>query len=600
VLLIWNGFSALATVYNSDGSAADIQRIHDSLAQDGDTITIPAGTFNWTQTVTISKGISLIGRTTTDPVNRTANDQTNVLDNVPRGDRSWPLISFNTAFGKSYRLSGVTFRSGTTGTNFNGMVQLNGNSQAVRIDTCHFDDLIYENDSIAVWGAVFGVIDHNLFDYRTGPNRFSVQVNMANWGGQSWGDGSWAEPAYYGSEKFIFIEDNCFNNAIGGGSFAGAIDGKRGGRYVYRYNHVYDTWPTNHGTEIGRERGLRCMEVYNNDFHWTVAPSSAGGTRSGGLIVHDNTQSGPLPGHGITVGSYRVFMKIGAWGGATGDNPLDYNVTEPDGTHVDGHPPYLFASGTAGVGSNQTTVTDITKNWTPNQWVGYTAKRVSDDGMMIITSNTNNALTGYWHSGYGGGTIWAAGDQYQIHRVLIAFDEPCRGMGDLLTGNPPINSTTGTASWIHQALEPCYSWNNSPRLPITLAIGAFAVLQEGRDFFNDTPMPGYTPFIYPHPLVTDPPIPSPTPAATVTPSPTATPTPTPSATSPPSPTPTATAVTPTPTPQPTSTPSATATTTPTATATATATSTPTSTATPRHTPKPHPTHGPQIEFRSSL
>ena len=25
--------------------------------------------------------------------------------------------------------------------------------------------------------------------------------------------------------------------------------------------------------------------------------------------------------------------------------------------------------------------------------------------------------------------------------------------------------------------------------------------QEGRDYYNNTPMPGYKPYIYPHPLV---------------------------------------------------------------------------------------------------
>ncbi|KAF5409095.1 MAG: hypothetical protein Udaeo2_06730 [Candidatus Udaeobacter sp.] len=43
VILIWNGFSALAAVYDSDGSSINLQSIHDTLAQNGDTITLPAG-----------------------------------------------------------------------------------------------------------------------------------------------------------------------------------------------------------------------------------------------------------------------------------------------------------------------------------------------------------------------------------------------------------------------------------------------------------------------------------------------------------------------------------------------------------------------------
>ena len=41
-----------AAVYHSDGSAANVQAIHDTNAHDGDTITLPAGTFIWTTSVT--------------------------------------------------------------------------------------------------------------------------------------------------------------------------------------------------------------------------------------------------------------------------------------------------------------------------------------------------------------------------------------------------------------------------------------------------------------------------------------------------------------------------------------------------------------------
>jgi Pectate lyase superfamily protein len=43
VILIWNGFSGLATAYDSDGSSTNVQSIHDTLAQNGDTIALPAG-----------------------------------------------------------------------------------------------------------------------------------------------------------------------------------------------------------------------------------------------------------------------------------------------------------------------------------------------------------------------------------------------------------------------------------------------------------------------------------------------------------------------------------------------------------------------------
>jgi hypothetical protein len=59
-----------------------------------------------------------------------------------------------------------------------------------------------------------------------------------------------------------------------------------------------------------------------------------------------------------------------------------------------------------------------------------------------------------------------------------------------------------------QDLEPAYIWNNTNgdgtvvyplKVPATVSMH----LKEGRDFFNGIPRPGYTPYVYPHPLATD-------------------------------------------------------------------------------------------------
>src|SRR6188472_2743977 len=82
-----------AAVYHSDGSAANVQAIHDTNAHDGDTITLPAGTFIWTTGVSLTKGVTVIGQTTitgAGTANCTANDQTIIIDEIPRG-RHLPL-----------------------------------------------------------------------------------------------------------------------------------------------------------------------------------------------------------------------------------------------------------------------------------------------------------------------------------------------------------------------------------------------------------------------------------------------------------------------------------------------------------------------------
>ena len=138
VMVTWNGFSSLATVYDSDGSSTNVQYIHDTLAVNGDTITLPRGTFVWMTGVTITKGITLQGQTTTNSTNGTAVDNTIIQDsNARRRSGGYPFITMESEVGKSYRITGLTFDGGSATTmNNNGAVQLGGNSHSVRLDHC--------------------------------------------------------------------------------------------------------------------------------------------------------------------------------------------------------------------------------------------------------------------------------------------------------------------------------------------------------------------------------------------------------------------------------------------------------------------------------
>jgi hypothetical protein len=84
-------------------------------------------------------------------------------------------------------------------------------------------------------------------------------------------------------------------------------------------------------------------------------------------------------------------------------------------------------------------------------------------------------------------------------RLIAALDQPGRGAGDLISGDNP------TPRWNNAVIEPCYSWNNvfvptGEHINFVTPGNSGTYLHEGRDYFSDTPMPGYTPFTYPHPL----------------------------------------------------------------------------------------------------
>jgi len=484
-----------ATVGAKSVSFADVSAAV-GLAKDGDIVTIPPGTAAWTSTLSITKGITLIGA---------GSDITIILDNVPMNSTTGSAIVINTTLvaGQTFRVSGLTVKYGTrTAKPISGaVINAQGTCLAYRIDHIHFDQPY--DKGIHIGGWTYGVIDHCLFDTRGG-GFGSILVQHTNWGGSTnnFGDGSWTEPAYFGSEKFIFIEDSTFNNH--GTEQTNGIDCYAGGRYVARHNTFNNCLPLNHGTESpGRLRGSRAMEIYNNIFKFTTG-ATVGQNRGGAALYHDNTYTGSFNNTTITQTVFREYYPFHTWAanagsGANGNNRWDAN---------DSHG--LYASGTHTGGNGAGTLIDKTKNWTPNQWVDYsvtnTTKKLStgDHYNSYITANTANTITFHVDSTIGAGSNGTAmtfntGDGYTIYKVLIALDQPGRGKGDLLANNPPVNMAAGGAAWPNQALEPVYCWNNTANgAPVTVS-SSHPTLQANRDFYN-APMPNYKPYTYPHPL----------------------------------------------------------------------------------------------------
>jgi len=498
MLLIVFSRGEAATIKAASPSRVDVGTAV-AAAVDGDTVVVPAGTASWTSTLLITKGITIQGATTIGGTrdNPIVSDATIILDNVPRTSTLPAILKATINLGKSFRLSGFTFRRGTLTTIApNGGIRLTGTSQAMRVDHCHFDGL-YQNPNISTgMGWIYGVIDHCVLDLTVeGAESFSVQHDT--WGGISiFGDGSWADDTYFGSEKFLFIEDCTFNRTAGGG-----LDCYSGGRYVARYNRFNNMGTQTHGTETtSRHRSARAIEIYNNTFNWTVGPARAGELRGGCLLTHDNIWTGSVRiENGISLNCYRLYYPFTVWAAASGANTLDSN---------DSHGVYL--SGKAGTGSGTNTLVVPGAAWSPNQWVGYTAintARIFSTGTgkgqhpsSWILSNTSNTIKVKSDNNTDGpDTSFAAGDTFELRKVLVALDQPGRGKGGLITASDPMASGV---SWPNQALDPVYSWNNkrvSDHSDVLLGSVSPTVI-EGRDFYNNTPKPGYTPYKYPHPL----------------------------------------------------------------------------------------------------
>jgi hypothetical protein len=190
-----------------------------------------------------------------------------------------------------------------------------------------------------------------------------------------------------------------------------------------------------------------------------------------------------------------VGLTVGCSVPRMGRLPWDRNDTEGTGTYVQGHPPYLFASGNATTNNAGGTLRDSTANWAPNRWVGYsvTNKNPAAPAYLkgsVITGNTATQISYiYFPTQNRGPTlVFRAGDRYEIHRCLTVLDQPGRGKGDLCggTADDPINLVTGTPFWTRELIEPSFSWNNV-YTPTNTAWGfgsGFPQCVEGRDFYN--------------------------------------------------------------------------------------------------------------------
>jgi len=540
LLFAASGAAQAASITALSPSLADVSKAI-AAAHDGDTVIVPAGTASWTAPLILTKGITIQGRTTTSNVNSANPSVTDAT--IIKDDSSGPIIKATLIPSQALRISGLTFVPGTrTATNAAGiMITSTGATpnMRVRIDHCHFNQ-IRQSESIYIRGWTYGVCDHNVFKCTNSGDSFFTEA--ANYGGKIVGNGAWADYPWFGTDKFMFYEDN-YIQGTGISILSGNCDGAYGSRFVLRHNWWQNAIAETHGTEGAYQRGHRAWEGYNNTFNWTITNSGMFGQRSGVVLWHDNIINGTAPtensvGHLV---DYRqgTMRPNPIWGISDGTSPWDQNDTEGNGTFVEGHAPHVFDSGTATttavVSPNTGTFTDKTKSWTPNQWVGYSVQNANPTSTSYprgdkIMSNTANTIT-FSRAASADGKYYLtfnAGDAYKIHRVLTTMDQCGRGKGDLVTGAynaTPINSTTGKASWAHEALEPNFSWNNGGPGGRALVFKTGSITAKpNRDYYDlginlpkdSTPAlvsqtysaalngVAYTkPYTYPHPLVSD-------------------------------------------------------------------------------------------------
>lgn len=446
LLITLGGPAARAQTINAAScSSSAVQAAFNSVAADGTTVNIPAGTCTWSSSVnyTANFSVTIRGQTT---VTGTCGPggQCTPADNTAIQDATGSAaLHVNTVNGKSVRITGLSFIWGSGAQQYVGMLYVTGNTQSLRIDHCHFyhanivDLLIHGNK-----GPLYGVVDHNMFN-AGGGNEDAFRVEHSNWNGSEpsttpgyvdgLGNTSWADASYWGSNKFVFIENNTFAFDGGSSGHAFAYDCTAlGGRMVFRYNNVTPNMALQtHGTGSGDHnyRSCREMEIYGNNFDYNSNPASFNFPmllmlEGGGLYLWNNTVSG-----------FRAIVDMDL----VRTNTLTYQ-----------------------------------EGGTPGDWGYCSASAIN---------------------GVAGPSPWDANLSGQSGGPCL--DQTGRGKGDLVTGIFPtkVDSLSGTIAWPNQAYDPAYVWGNTfnpvPQNQNFYWFGtASGSVQSDRDMFFEVPRYG--------------------------------------------------------------------------------------------------------------
>jgi len=309
-------FLAAVPVYSAIIQAAscsqqDVQAAID-LAQDGDTVLVPAGTAIWAGRVNlVNKAIVLKGA--------------GIGITVIHEENTSSLLRLSGAEGKPFRVTGFSFYFN------NQAVGVLGASKSWRIDNC-----LFSSDSFRV-AIMTGSVNDTGYSYGLIDNCQFYNSRVMCFEGNN-GHESWKRPLGLGTDTAVYVEDCVFDFSV----FGNAIDANHGGRYVFRYNQLYNVYIEAHSLSNSWTnpwsfaRATRKYEIYNNTFttdgplNHFMAMRLRGGT---GVVFENRVQhvSGDRFNGVVAIDNVRSYEDRGqVLGRCNGSHPLDGNE-EPSG-----------------------------------------------------------------------------------------------------------------------------------------------------------------------------------------------------------------------------------------------------------------------------
>lgn len=267
--------------WQTDGSLASVQSAVTSAAS-GDTVLIPAGTFSWAGSLSITKAIFLVGA---------GQNQTFINNNYAAG----VMLGAQSGSDGHIVISGIYFKqvvTPTQGTTWTvGVDRHDAYSTTVMIHDCTFDSNAFFIYMLMIYGN--GILVWNCTFIGSGSNGLGgINISCGRYGnGLQTGRGTWNTPSTMGvldtdGLNNTYVEDCSFRNAP-----SSTFNSDDNARVVIRHCSITDAAIINHGQETAAY-GIRHHEIYNNTFHNINAASLLLNTfiymRGGVFVIANN------------------------------------------------------------------------------------------------------------------------------------------------------------------------------------------------------------------------------------------------------------------------------------------------------------------------
>lgn len=437
------GSVTAATIPAISPAYSDVLSAYNSCSA-GDTLSIPPGEATWTnEQLTITKRIQIVGSGAQSTI-------------IRRGTNTGYIFLFNAlGVGNSTNLFGAANMTiDASGSSAQGMIAAGGNFSQTN-GYFRFSGLLITNIAIrgirTIGASTWGVIDHCTFHLPYNLSGQGVSIEGFQRAGSEVTNNANSTSSYTlgTANNFVYVEDCKFDYAYDNDS---TIEMYWDAHAVFRFNQIMNGSMGVH--ENGASRAATIWEFYGN----TLTSTNGSGVvnwltlRSGWGVVWSNTITSSVTG-------FDGFSRL-TYYRAAGTNVYAANLAG----NIQSYP--LSVTGTNKIDGNLNSSPDT---------IGYPA---------------------FDMPGWGDPTVWTTTNSQHTFHGVYSWSNTLNGA---MTGVAPKNFCNYTLLPVEASNNCNYglvSFNGIDPVP-----DCKLLLQEGRDYFNETTKPGYVPLVYPHPLV---------------------------------------------------------------------------------------------------